>query len=250
MAFRQRGAERVAGCDPDLQMISRASVEATRQQAEIGYVIAAAEQLPFGDRSFDIVSLITVLAFMPKPGLALAEIARVLRPGGRLVLGDLGKWSSWAAFRRIRAWRRGGQWAKARFRTGRQLCRLTEAGGLSVETVRGAVFYPRWAPAARVLAPADPGLGRVTTIGAAFIAPASSNATRSTAPSPRRRRMKSTSRIELRTMIPASAINPIIEVAVNGACSSQCPSTMPIKAHLDAAVCPDCPSLGRARGAR
>jgi hypothetical protein len=29
--------------------------------------------------------------------------------------------------------------------------------------------------------------------------------------------MKSTSRIELRTMIPASAINPIIEVAVNGA---------------------------------
>ncbi len=98
MAFRQRGAERVAGCDPDLQMIARASVEATRQQAEIGYVIAAAEQLPFGDRSFDIVSLITVLAFMPKPGLALAEIARVLRPGGRLVLGDLGKWSSWAAF--------------------------------------------------------------------------------------------------------------------------------------------------------
>ena len=61
-------------------------------------MIAAAEQLPFGDRSFDIVSLITVLAFMPKPGLALAEIARVLRPGGRLVLGDLGKWSSWAAF--------------------------------------------------------------------------------------------------------------------------------------------------------
>jgi SAM-dependent methyltransferase len=179
MAFRQRGAERVAGCDPDLQMISRASVEATRQQAEIGYVIAAAEQLPFGDRSFDIVSLITVLAFMPKPGLALAEIARVLRPGGRLVLGDLGKWSSWAAFRRIRAWRRGGQWAKARFRTGRQLCRLTEAGGLSVETVRGAVFYPRWAPAARVLAPADPGLGRVTTIGAAFIALAAVKSARS-----------------------------------------------------------------------
>jgi SAM-dependent methyltransferase len=179
MAFRQRGAERVAGCDPDPQMIARASAEATRQQAKIGYVIAAAEQLPFGDRSFDIVSLITVLAFMPKPGLALAEIARVLRPGGRLVLGDLGKWSSWAAFRWIRAWRRGGLWAKARFRTGRQLCRLIEAAGLSVETVRGAVFYPRWAPAARVLAPADLGLGRVTTIGAAFIALAAVKSARS-----------------------------------------------------------------------
>ena len=69
--------------------------------------------------------------------------------------------------------------AKARFRTGRQLCRLTEAGGLSVETVRGGVFYPRWAPAARVLAPADPGLGRVTTIGAAFIALAAVKSARS-----------------------------------------------------------------------
>ena len=41
--------------------------------------------------------------------------------------------------------------------------------------------------------------------------------------------MKSTSRIELRTIMPASAMNPIIEVAVNGAPNSQCPSTMPIK---------------------
>lgn len=170
MAFRQRGAVRVIGCDPDPRMIARAAAEAARQQAEIGYVIAAAEQLPFCDHSFDIVSLITVLAFVPEPGLALGETARVLRPGGRLVLGDLGKWSSWAAVRRIRARRGSGPWAKARFRTGRQLCRLTEAAGLSVETVRGAVFYPRWAPAAQLLAPADPGLGRLTTVGAAFVA--------------------------------------------------------------------------------
>ena len=169
MAFRQRDAARVVGCDPDPRMIARAAAEAARQQAEIGYVLATAEQLPFCDHSFDIVSLITVLAFVPKPGLALGEIARVLRPGGRLVLGDLGKWSSWAALRRLRAWRRGGPWAKARFRTGGQLCRLTEAAGLSVETVHGAVFYPRWAPAARLLAHADPGLGRLTTVGAAFI---------------------------------------------------------------------------------
>ncbi len=39
---------------------------------------------------------------------------------------------------------------------------------------------------------------------------------------------KSTSRIELRTMIPASAMKPIIEVAVNEAPNSQCPGTIPI----------------------
>ncbi|SMN02350.1 hypothetical protein SPONN_879 [uncultured Candidatus Thioglobus sp.] len=39
--------------------------------------------------------------------------------------------------------------------------------------------------------------------------------------------VKSTSKIELRTIIPAKAIQPIIEVAVNSALSSQCPGTIP-----------------------
>ena len=39
---------------------------------------------------------------------------------------------------------------------------------------------------------------------------------------------KSTSRMELRTMIPARAMKPIIEVAVNSALSSMCPGMMPI----------------------
>ena len=41
--------------------------------------------------------------------------------------------------------------------------------------------------------------------------------------------MKSTSRIELRTMMPASAMKPIIEVAENGAPNSQWPPRMPMK---------------------
>jgi hypothetical protein len=47
---------------------------------------------------------------------------------------------------------------------------LAEQAGLGVSRVRGAVFYPRWCLAARLLSPADPALGRLTTIGAAFIA--------------------------------------------------------------------------------
>ncbi len=62
----------------------------------------------------------------------------------------------------------------------------------------------------------------VSTIGLNRVAPASINALRSgTSLSARRRRIKSTSRIELRTMMPASAMKPIIEVAVKAALSSQ-----------------------------
>jgi hypothetical protein len=42
--------------------------------------------------------------------------------------------------------------------------------GLAVETVRGAIYYPRWRFAARLCARWDRVLGRLTTIGAAFIA--------------------------------------------------------------------------------
>ena len=58
----------------------------------------------------------------------------------------------------------------------------------------------------------------VSTIGLNRVAPASISAWRSGMSAPARRcRMKSTSRIELRTMMPASAMKPIIEVAVKAA---------------------------------
>jgi ubiquinone/menaquinone biosynthesis C-methylase UbiE len=48
-----------------------------------------AQQLPYVDSSFDAVVLVTVLGEIPDQARALAEIARVLRPGGRLVVGEL-----------------------------------------------------------------------------------------------------------------------------------------------------------------
>lgn len=50
--------------------------------------------LPFADLSFDLVTAITVLCFVPDARRAAAEMVRVLRPGGRLVLGELGWYST------------------------------------------------------------------------------------------------------------------------------------------------------------
>ncbi|MBW8173165.1 methyltransferase domain-containing protein [Ornithinimicrobium sp. Arc0846-15] len=50
-----------------------------------GYVTADAAGLPFADESFDIAfSAYGALPFVADPGLVLSEVARVLRPGGRL----------------------------------------------------------------------------------------------------------------------------------------------------------------------
>jgi ubiquinone/menaquinone biosynthesis C-methylase UbiE len=48
-----------------------------------------ARALPYDDASVDAVVLITVLGEIPDQNGAMREIARVLRPGGRLVVGEL-----------------------------------------------------------------------------------------------------------------------------------------------------------------
>jgi ubiquinone/menaquinone biosynthesis C-methylase UbiE len=48
-----------------------------------------ARELPYDDDAFDAAILITVLGEVPDQDAALSEVARVLRPGGRLVVGEL-----------------------------------------------------------------------------------------------------------------------------------------------------------------
>jgi ubiquinone/menaquinone biosynthesis C-methylase UbiE len=60
-----------------------------RKVAEAGrpaqIVAAPAEDLPFEDSTFDTAIFTLVLCTTPDPGAALAEAARVLRPGGRML---------------------------------------------------------------------------------------------------------------------------------------------------------------------
>jgi SAM-dependent methyltransferase len=170
LAFWLSGASPVVGCDIDPRMIARANARATKYKAAIGYAVARAERLPFPDISFDHVTLITVLTFVPEPAFAVREIARLLKPSGSLVIGDLGKCSLWAAARRLRGWLGALMWNAARFRSAGELRALAESAELQVDAICGAVYYPRSGLVARMMAPADPLLGQLTTVGAAFVA--------------------------------------------------------------------------------
>ncbi len=168
-ALASRGAE-VTGLDADPLMIDAARARAARNGFPTAFVEGRLERLPFADAAFDLVTTLAVLCFVRDGRAALAEMARVLRPGGALVIGELGRGSAWAAIRRVRGWLGSKTWAAARFHGTSQLRGLAGGAGLAVASIRGAIFYPPSRAAARLMAPIDPFLGRMTTIGAAFIA--------------------------------------------------------------------------------
>lgn len=164
------GGARVTGLDPDPAMLAAARADAAAAGVALPLVRGRIEALPFAAASFDLVLAVTVLCFVRDEGRAWAEMARVLRPGGLLVIGELGRWSLWAARRRIRGWLGSALWRAASFHGAGDLRRAAGRAGLAVEAVRGAVFHPPSATLARLTAPVDARLGRRTTFGAAFIA--------------------------------------------------------------------------------
>jgi ubiquinone/menaquinone biosynthesis C-methylase UbiE len=151
-------------------MLDAARTRAKAESVDLHLVPGRAEALPFADETFDRVVAVTVLCFIPQADQAIAEMARVLRPSGRLVIGELARWSLWAAIRRVRGWLGAPTWRAARFRTAGELQRLLQRHGLTVREARGSVYYPPSGPAASLMAPIDPWLSRQTTFGAASVA--------------------------------------------------------------------------------
>lgn len=85
--FRRQGAREVAALDVSPAMLRRASGKFG--QDRLHYLVGDAHRLPFPDESFDVVASAFVLRNLPDLPAALHEMARVLRPNGRLAALDI-----------------------------------------------------------------------------------------------------------------------------------------------------------------
>ncbi|WP_342164979.1 class I SAM-dependent methyltransferase [Methylobacterium sp. SD21] len=80
-ALSEDGAA-VTGIDPGAEALAKARTLVPSARFEA----ASADSLPFADGQFDGAVMLNSLHHVPDPAKALAEAARVLRPGGRLVV--------------------------------------------------------------------------------------------------------------------------------------------------------------------
>ena len=88
--------ERAVGVDLSEGMLeiarSRLSDAAgARDLANVEFQLGPSDALPFDDASFTALVCTTALHHFPDPQRSIDEMARVLRPGGRLVIGDISR---------------------------------------------------------------------------------------------------------------------------------------------------------------
>lgn len=74
----------VAAIDLTPQLLERARQNSDLAQLDIDWREADAEELPFADAQFDIVLSQFAHMFAPRPGVAILEMLRVLKPGGTI----------------------------------------------------------------------------------------------------------------------------------------------------------------------
>jgi len=88
---RQKGC-RVVGIDQSPEMLAgaQARVEAAGLSDRITLVEGSAEQLQFPDGAFDALTFTYLLRYVEDPGATLAELARVVRPGGIVAALEFG----------------------------------------------------------------------------------------------------------------------------------------------------------------
>jgi len=113
---------------------------------EIEMCQASFYSLPFHESSFDALFSVNVLNHVPDIEAALAEISRVLKPGGKFLV-SFANASSFFLPAALVVNKRGnalGKQVYSQWRPFRSFTRMVEKAGLDINEIRGNVHIPKW----------------------------------------------------------------------------------------------------------
>lgn len=121
------------GIDPSMGM-----VEIARSRA-IRVVVGYGEDLPFGDGEFDWVLINTTLCFVRNPGKVLKGAERVMKRGGKIVIGIINRESSLGRYYQSR---RNSFYKKVNFYSAEEVIELLHTCGFEDFLVHQTIFRP------------------------------------------------------------------------------------------------------------
>lgn len=109
LAIHAATGARVVGLDLDPGMVRRGLTNVRGAGVDaVSLVLARGEQLPLADRSVDALSFSYLLRYVDDPGRTIAELARVVRPGGTVASLEFAvptepfwRWAWWAYTRAV-----------------------------------------------------------------------------------------------------------------------------------------------------
>lgn len=141
----------VVGVDRDPDALAIAHTRTTG-----ALILGDTHQLPLSDRSVDVAFAVTVCEFTANPARVVAELARVTKPGGRVVVGSLNRTSPWGCWNRRQF--SAPPWNTARFLDRRTLLGLGAPYGPS--RLQAGLYAPRTLPMIEQWSPTLESLGR------------------------------------------------------------------------------------------
>ncbi len=137
---------RVWGLDPAPEMTRMAREAAGSVDFEVELLNRPAAEIPLANGAADSVVVTYTLCTVPEPGIALAEMRRVLKPSGRLFFSEHGA----APDEDVRRWqdRIDPLWRRLAggCRLNRAIPELLERGGFRLEGLK-TMYLPGWRPA-------------------------------------------------------------------------------------------------------
>lgn len=133
---------KVVGMDSSFDMAAFAKIKTERDGLRAGFVIGKGEAMPFKSNTFNGVLGVTALCFVSNPEKATAEIKRVLKSGGNVVLGELNGLSCWAVLRRIKALFKESIYRKAKFFSLKRLKELLEKAEFKDLKWSSCLYFP------------------------------------------------------------------------------------------------------------
>ena len=83
-----RAGAKVTGLDLASNLVEQARVRAKAENLDATFDEGDAEILPYEDASFDMVISLIGAMFAPRPELVAAELKRVCKPGGKIIMGN------------------------------------------------------------------------------------------------------------------------------------------------------------------